>query len=374
MNRWLPALYKREGMQRRVSQEIIKNALSYEKRLQKNNLPIILSLGHLSFHTDISHRELRIITERRKYPYRDFRIKKRSGGFRQISVPSSTLCHVQKWINKFILSKAEDNPYSFAFVHGKSVKQCAEVHLGCKWLIKIDLRHFFESISEIKVYKYFKSLGYSNLFSFELARICTKTYKFQSGKYSDKYWRARNKHRYKFYFDDRIGHLPQGAPTSPMLANCITKDLDYAIAEYTTSKDIIYTRYADDLIFSSTSNDFGWKSAKSLVSHVYKLLPTYGFKPNTQKTYILHPGARKIVLGLLVDSNRLRFTKDFRSSLECHLYYVCKNPIDHCSKRGFNSILGLKNYINGLLAFVKYIDHEYYVKLEAKHLIPEWPI
>lgn len=374
MNHWLPALYKKEGLRKGISQTIIDNAISSINKILDKRLPLILTLGHLAYHTDIPYHELQLFVDRRKYSYRDFRIKKRSGGFRMISVPFQKLLHVQKWINKFILSKAEANPYSFAFIEGKSVKQCAETHLGCKWLIKIDLRHFFESISEIQVYEYFHSLGYSKLLAFELARICTKTYRLDSIKYDNDYWRTRTYRTYKIYQDKRIGHLPQGAPTSPMLANCIVKNLDYAIAKYTTERDIIYTRYADDLIFSTTNPNFGMKNANTLISYVYRLLPNYGLKPNTQKTNILHPGARKIVLGLLVDSDKLRLTKDFRTSLECHLFFSCKDPIGHSIQRGFNSILGLKNYINGLLSYVKYIDQDYYLKLKKRKLIPTWPI
>lgn len=374
MNNWLPVLYKKEGIQRGVPSQVLDNALIYIDRLQRKKIPVILTLGHLAYHTNIAYSELRMLTKRYQNNYRDFKIKKRSGGFRQISVPSDTLYSVQKWINTFILSKAEENPYSFAFERGKSIKNCAEAHLGCKWLIKIDLRHFFESLSEIQVYKYFSSLGYPNLLSFELARICTKTYKQNSTKYNDAYWKTWDNKIYKIYHDKRIGHLPQGAPSSPMLANCIIKDLDYEIAKYTTKQNIVYTRYADDLIFSTNENDFSIKKAKTLVSYVYKLLPKYGVKPNTQKTQILRPRARKIVLGLLVDSDRLRLPKDFRAKLECHLYYSCKDPIGHSVRRGFYSILGLKNYINGLLSYVKYIDPSYFRFLENKNLIPVWPI
>ena len=89
---------------------------------------------------------------------------------------------------------------------------------------------------------------------------------------------------------------------------------------------------------------------------------------------LTHRGARKIVLGLLVDEDKIRLSKSFRKSLECHLYYANKNPLHHAEKRGFDSVLGLKNYINGLLSYTKYIDYDYYSNLIQKYVVPNWPV
>ena len=128
------------------------------------------------------------------------------------------------------------------------------------------------------------------------------------------------------------------------------------------------------MTFSTGSNSFSKKKGRDFINEIYSLLPRHGLRPHPQKAQIVPPGARKIVLGLLVDGNRARLTKHFRSNLECHLYYCVKNPIDHAGNRGFASVLGLKNYINGLLAYAKQVDSDYAKKITSDIGKPEWPI
>jgi len=336
-------------------------------------MPIILSLKHLAYMTDINYLKLRKFIKRKRSFYRSYNIKKRSGGFRFISIPCLELLHIQRWIDKFILRHLKKNGYSFAYETGKKIKDCASQHLGCKWLIKIDLRDFFQSLSEIQVYHVFKEQGYSELVSLELARLCTITYKMYSRKYTNKYWISHIK-KYKFYYDKRIGNLPQGAPTSPRLSNAILQKFDEEIALIVNQHELIYTRYADDIALSTTSNNFSRKAALKIIKMIFNKLPKYGLKPNHQKIQIIPPRSRKIVLGLLVDSEKIHLTKDFKNKLECHLYYSVKDSTKHAIKRGFHSVMGLKNYISGLLAYTKSIESEYYQKLLDRKLIPSWPI
>jgi len=265
------------------------------------------------------------------------------------------------------LSNVKDSPYSYAFKRGFSIVDCAQQHLGCTWLIKIDLRHFFESLSEIQAYHVFVDLGYSKLIAFEMARLCTKVLQPYARKYQKRRWRSWTSKNLPIsdYRDkyNRIGHLPQGVPTSPKLANLIVRDLDIEIAALANKFGLIYTRYADDMIFSTARKDFNRKLAKTFIYYVYKILPKYGLRPHPQKAQIIPPGSRKIVLGLLVDRNKVRLTKQFRYRLECHLYYCAKDPVTHAKIRRFNSILGLKNYVNGLLAYARQVDPEYVEKI-----------
>jgi RNA-directed DNA polymerase len=83
--------------------------------------------------------------------------------------------HTQRWIAQNILNAVDPHPASFAFAPRRSLLDGASRHAGCSWLIKLDLRNFFESISERRAYRVFKQLGYGGLISFELARICTRS-------------------------------------------------------------------------------------------------------------------------------------------------------------------------------------------------------
>ena len=375
MNRWAPHLYLREGQNNDIPITVIEESLRQANHLQDRGFPPVLTLGHLSYHTDIKYTRLRRIVARQTEAYRTFSIRKRTGGKRYINVPELDLLKVQKWIDRFILSKIKESPFSYAFKSGTSIVDCANQHIACKWLVKIDLRHFFESLSEIQVYRVFLEEGYNNLVSFELARLCTKVLSHGAKKYRKSNWQNNKSFLFNWkYYDKRIGHLPQGAPTSPRLANLIVRELDIEISRIVKQYSMTYTRYADDLIFSTGSTTFSRKNGQGLIREIYSILPRYGLRPHPQKAQIIPPGARKIVLGLLVDGDKARLTKHFRSNLECHLYYCVKDPISHLKNRKFASILGLKNYINGLLAYAKQVDSDYVKKITSEIGKLKWPI
>lgn len=374
MSDWIPAVFSAKYKERNISPTITSKALRIVKKFKDTKFPIILSLGHLAFRTNTKYWVVHKFVNRTSFEqYRYFRIRKHTKGYRLISIPTQDLMKVQRWINKYILLQLPQSKYSYAYQHKKSIKNCAEQHLLCKWLIKIDLQQFFDSISEKQVYSVFQSIGYSNLVSFELARLCTDVYKPLQKKYENPVWVSTKK--YNLFNNQYLGSLPQGAPTSPLLANYIAKPLDMKIANYTERRNIVYTRYADDLIFSSSDENFSMNDALNLVHFVYNILPQYGFNPNHNKTKILKPGSRKIVLGLLVDTEQVRLSKTFKSNLEVHLFCIKKDQIAHTKTRNFDSLYGLKHYIEGLISYVKMVDIAYFEKLKKKKLYPiKWKV
>jgi RNA-directed DNA polymerase len=374
MTRWIPNLYRQEGIQRGIPETIIESSIQQANALQTAGLPAVLTLGHLAFHTDIPYSFLRNTVARKINPYRTFSIKKHSGGHRYINAPFQNLLKVQQWIDRFVLSKIPVSHYSYAFGQGQSIVVCAQQHLGCNWLVKIDLRHFFESLSEIQAYHVFCKAGYDHLISFEMARICTKVLPISSRKYNKSNWLSTKLSPIMAYNDKRIGYLPQGAPTSPKLSNAIVFNLDLEIAEAVEKLGLTFTRYADDIVLSTASKDFTREKGLHVIHTIYSILPKYGLRPNPQKAQIVPPGARKIVLGLLVDSSKVRLSRSFKNKLECHLHFSVKDPVGHAQKRGFHSVIGLKNYVMGLLAYARQVDPEYTEKLFKQIGIPEWPI
>src|SRR5260370_25451137 len=147
------------------------------------DFPVILTLSHLAHLADVSSRRLRDIVKRYDDPYRVFRVKKRAGHgrsaaaprrYRTICVPDPELMRLQRWIAQNILNVAHPHPCSFAFAPGRDLVGAAERHAGCKWLVKMDVRHFFESISEVQVFGVFRRLGYGALISFEMGLLCIR--------------------------------------------------------------------------------------------------------------------------------------------------------------------------------------------------------
>ncbi len=356
---WSSQRYIRKGRVEGFDLSLLERAAQQIEDITSDDpsRPAVLTLGHLAARTGISYRILRSYVEHsHPPPYRFFRIRKKSGGRRLISVPSPELMQVQRWIAKYILRPVRPHPASFAFRPDRSIVDAASKHCGARWLIKLDVAGFFGSISEIQVYQIFRQLNYGTLVAFELARLSTHTL-VGSARYNKANWVTRpHKSPIAKYHSHLIGFLPQGAPTSPALSNLIMRGTDQKLSALAKKSGLIYTRYSDDLTFS-TRNDFDRKSAHVLISKVTKILADIGLRPNDRKTTIVPPGARKIVLGLLVDSEKPRLQKSYRDLLRQHLYYLQKvGPDAHARARNFDSVTGMYRHIRGKLEFAKMVD------------------
>ena len=338
---------------------------------QSRELPPILTLGHLAHLTGAQYRYLRQIVSRKRNPYEAFSVDKRQGGFRVVVIPDPQLMAVQRWITRNILNHVNPHERSFAFAPGTSILQCAQEHCGCRWLLKFDVRRFFESISEDNIFRVFRRMGYQPLISFELARICTRErlparvqqqarWQYDASKYSE----------ILCYQAGILGHLPQGTPTSPMLANLASYRLDCTIQKVAEGYDMVYTRYADDIALSTKREDFSRKDAGEIIGRVYSILRKYRFQPHTAKTHVSPPGARKIVLGLLVDGNRPRLSRDFRNRLERHHWGIQKHGLEsHATYIGFKSPFSFYHHVKGLVSFAKQVDPDWTEKLENMHAL-----
>lgn len=358
-----PHLYMAEGIKRQVPVEIIRNALDHALLVQQHGFPPILTLRHLGYLTGTQYKFLRqTVARHRIASYKAFQISKRGGGKRVICVPEPPLMRVQKWLNQNVLAKARPHWRSFAFSPGSSILKCAQEHCGCGWLIKLDIQRFFESISEIQVYYAFRELGYQPLISFELARVCTRDKPSTSrAQYLPK-WNP-NPSRYiviPYYHSDTLGHLPQGAPTSPMLANLVCMKMDEDLYDLATKNGLVYTRYADDLTFSTPEAGFSHKLAGKHIQECFSILRDYGFEPHYTKTSVAPPGARKTVLGMLVDRDTPRLQKKFRQRLKRHVWAVGRFGIAaHASHLHFKSIWGFIRHLQGLLTFAMMVESDF---------------
>ena len=305
---WSPQQYISDGKTKGVSEEILNNAVEQIEHVVNGplKLPSILSLNHLAQRTTTPYLALRRIVNRTgEDTYRKFSIRKRSGGRRFIYVPAPYLMNVQRWINLHMLTKVPVHQCSYAFTPGSSIVKCAGRHTGARWLIKMDITGFFESISEIQICRVFKGLGYQPLVAFELARVTTLPVVSSSPRKRDKAWRVnRPNQKIPPYSSEILGYLPQGAPTSPLLSNLVMREIDGKLFSEANERGLTYTRYSDDLTFSTRRNNFDRNEARAFISVVGKVLACAGFRPQHRKTHIIPPGSRKIVLGLQVRRRR----------------------------------------------------------------------
>ncbi|MGY1453470.1 reverse transcriptase family protein [Streptomyces sp. SS8] len=258
---------------------------------------------------------------------------------------------VQRWILHEILDRLPVHPAAFAYVRGRSVVDCARRHLGARWLVKIDIRDFFGSVGERQVYGVFRREGYQPLPAFELARLCT----WDDERGTD----DARKERYpaiEDYLRGSGGFLPQGAPTSGALANLVVRSMDERLALVAARHRMVYTRYSDDMVFSSAA-PFSRPDAIVLLREFTHVVQGHGFEANRRKTQIVPPGARKSVLGLLVDGDTLRLTGDFKTRVRSHLYGIERFGLrPHQEHRGFASMAGLVNHVDGLITYALVVE------------------
>jgi len=371
MPAWNSQRFLEAGRLAGIEQAILDNAVEIAERTLREPRPgpPILTLGHLAHLTDIDVRYLRELVARDdKDRYREFTIRKKpvagqKNRLRFIAVPEPKLMALQRWIARSILAPAPVHPASVAYAPDSQIVKAARRHVQAQWLIKVDVRDFFESITEIDVYRVFLKRGYQPLTALELARICTRLRDDQrSPRYvapEQRRPRAMNVTKALPYLRKVIGYLPQGAPTSPMLANLAISELDVDVQRIADSYGVRYTRYADDLVFSTTAKDFGRQRCSRLIGEIYHALAKRGLSPNTAKTLVAPPGARKVVLGLLVDGRHPALPRNFRSNLRMHMHFITlqgAGPSAHAESRGFSSVEGLRQHLLGLIAFAGQVD------------------
>jgi RNA-directed DNA polymerase len=371
-----PHLYRKSAKDKGIRPEIVERALQQSKRPEEQGLPAILTLGHLAHLTGADYQYLREIVTRERDAYRTFIIRKRNGGQRLIAAPEPKLVAVQRWIVDEVLLKRQSHSASFAYSRGASPLNCARRHLGARWLVKVDIHDFFESISERRAFFVFLSCGYQPLVSFELARLCTRISTGRS--VNDQQWQVdRRSNGIAAYSRGLMGHLPQGAPTSPLLSNLVSKPLDTVIEKVAEKYNVTYTRYSDDLAFS-TSGDFTHQIATHLLTDVEHVLAAFGHIMHRKKTTISPPGARKIVLGLLVDGRQLKLPREFRERLADHIRGVETFGLaHHAAHRHFASLWGMVRHITGVLTYAGSVDSSFAAPLKARLLetlkAQHWP-
>lgn len=202
--------------------------------------------------------------------YHEFRLPKRSGGTRLITAPTAELKTLQRRILRRVLGRLRAHPNATGFERGHSIVTNAVLHAGKAVVIRLDIRDFFPTTSARRVSQYFRDIGWNRAAAAILTKLTTHE-----------------------------GCLPQGAPTSPRLANLVNKKLDTRLARLANSLGAAYTRYADDLTFSFAQDEP--KLVKRLKHAAGVVLDEYGYALNAKKTRVLRAHQQQRVTGLVVN-------------------------------------------------------------------------
>jgi RNA-directed DNA polymerase len=371
-----PQRYRSEGRRRGVRPDVLDNAVEAVRRIRATDarLAPVLTLRHLSQLTGIPYGFLRRSVGRKAaLGYKFVYLKKRIPGrraVRMICIPTRSLMDLQQWLVANILRFTTPHPASFAFHPDSSTVRAAEEHCGCQWLLKIDLEDFFHSISEGQVAEVFTRLGYQRLLAFELARLVTIPVERPKPAPNP----ALRWVRIPCYQYPHEGFLPQGAPTSPMLSNLVMFDTDVRLAALAEAHGMRYTRYADDLAFSCV-DDRGSAKLQVFKRQVFAELNAAGFRPNLRKTVVRGPGARRVVLGLLVDTDQVRLPKEAKDNLRLHLHYLTSpdhGPAAHAKARQ-TSVSSLYHHVRGLISWAESAEPEYGARVLKAFKAVDWP-
>ncbi len=283
--------------------------------LDSLKLPIIENLDDLEESISINKKLLYFLSkESNLKKYNTFYINKKNGNRREINEPVYSLKIIQKWILENILYNMKLSKNSFGFQNsnlGSPLVENAKIHKDNDFILKMDLKDFYPSIKRDKVFYLFKNVGYNNYISNVLTNLCT---------YKDT--------------------LPQGAVTSPYISNLICYKLDYRIDKYCVKREISYTRYADDLMFSGNNRDV----LRRIYGMIIKILKDEGFKINKDKTFFMTPKGRKKIIGITVNDKLIKAPKQMKRLVRSMIH----NAIVSCDYSKIDIIRGYIAYIDSV--------------------------
>lgn len=226
-----------------------------------------------------------------------------------IFAPRVFLKTIQRYILRSILETRPLPVYVHGFIIGKGIVSNGASHKAARYLLNVDIKDFFGSVREGTIQQLFSDFGYGEHVAKTLAGLCT----FQ-------------------------GSLPQGAPTSPYLANLAFGRTDRDILQLSREHNLTYSRYADDLSFSGPH-----KIPRTFVGRLELVLRNYGFRINSAKTRFSGPGQAHYVTGLVVNE-KVHPNRELRRRLRAMFHRAALHPAQY--RQRTNELLGWASFVN----------------------------
>ena len=233
----------------------------------------------------------------RHYSYRWLR--KKAQQWRLLESPKRRLKAIQRKILHDILDRIPPHNSAHGYLRDHSIATFAAPHCGRRIVLRFDLRHFFPSVRRSRVHAVFTTAGYPG----EVARLLTG---LCVNRVPDDVWQSYPGNDYApLTFDElhrfQSFHLPQGAPTSPALANLCAYRLDCRLHSLAESVGAQYTRYADDLAFSGDRELE--RMAKRFQVLIYRIVLDEGFELHLRKSRFMRQGVRQQLVGIVVNAH-----------------------------------------------------------------------
>jgi hypothetical protein len=254
-----------------------------------------LDQGELAWFADLRNLERSVGEPLRHYRWQ---VLPKHRGVRVLAAPKPRLKEIQRVLLREVIGPIALHDAAHGCVPGRSVRTALGPHAEQTVVIRADLEAYFPSVSAGRVWGVLRNAGLPEAVAHTITGLVTTVVPHAvwrtvpSGV--DPLVRARLRDRL------RTPHLPQGAPTSPALANLAAFSLDRRLAGLAARFDARYTRYVDDLIFSGGGS---LRNARSrFVAKVDEIVRDEGFRLNERKTLVLGDAGRQWALGAVVNA------------------------------------------------------------------------
>lgn len=341
-------------------------------RLAGIGVPALATAGELAAWLGLSAEELDWFSDARQgqeharapalLHYHHVLTRKRNGSPRLLEAPKTRLKAIQRRILREILARVPVHECAHGFVAGRSCLTGAQVHAGEAMVARFDLAEFFPSIGAPRVHGLFRALGYPWAVARHLTGLCTTvtplgvidrlSLAFSENAALRTTYRAR--------------HLPQGAPSSPALANLLAWRLDRRLHGLARAAEANYTRYADDLAFSGDAA-FA-RSIGRFSTAVARVVVEEGFRLNPAKTRIMERHQRQSVTGLVVNAH-LAVSRDAVDTLRAILHNCARGDPQAQNRDG---VPDFRRHLEGRVAWVEQVDPRRGARLWALFRRIEW--
>ena len=282
-----------------------------------------------------------------------------------IEAPKPRLREIQRRLLDEVLAPIPLHDAAHGYCPGRSARTFAGPHVGRDVVLRMDLRDFFPSITAGRVRALFRTAGYPDEVANLLTGLCTNVAPsslWRGGAApadGAESWRSR-----RLYGQP---HLPQGAPTSPALANLGAFRLDCRLAGLARSADASYTRYADDLLFSG-GPDFV-RGVERFSAHVGAIAIEEGYEVAHHKTRVMRRGVRQRAAGLVLNE-RINVARDEYDALRATLFNCTRGDPRQQDRVGRPDF---RAHLAGRVAYVASVHPERGRRLKALFDRIDWP-
>jgi hypothetical protein len=288
------------------------------------------------------------------YTYRWLVTRRRK--VRLLEAPKARLKHVQRRLLHGLLVAIPPHEAVHGYRAGRSVATFVSPHAGRRVVLHLDLRHFFPSVLAARVHALFRKAGYPRTVARLLTGLCTNAV-------PEEVLRGRPVPEGERPGGDagrlRSAHLPQGAPTSPALANLCAYRLDCRLAALALSVGAAYTRYADDLVFSG--DEALERRLRRFHVHACRIVLEEGFEVHTRKSHFMRQGVRQQVAGIVLNA-RPNVRRDEYERLKAILTNCLRHGPSGQNREGRPDF---RAYLAGKIAYLAMIHPERGRRLRA---------